>query len=199
MLRRFLLSALVALTLAGVGASGQSIHVNDNGTLREIAEVYVNDNGTLRQIQEGYINDNGTLRQFFAAATVTVSGESISDSDSPGPVEVRLRFNSNGTVDRYINSGYSQIDSLTDWVIPNSASSNTYYIRLTVDSGTTPSGSATASCLTLGNGSSREWTLTRQAVSGSGSTTGTYTVEISDDSCATTLDSGSYTLTATIL
>src|SRR5688572_15474120 len=51
-----------------------SLHINDAGTWRAIANVYVNDAGTWRTIQNIYVNDNGTWRLVFTALTATAAG-----------------------------------------------------------------------------------------------------------------------------
>lgn len=59
-------------------------------------------------------------------AVFTLSGEFIEETSGTGPWKVHVRFNPDGTVDERTqsNSGNdttTQIDALTDWVIPNSA------------------------------------------------------------------------------
>lgn len=129
-------------------------------------------------------------------AVVTVSGHTITHPDAPGPVTAGLRFTSGGIVEQFIGT-WIQIDSATDWIQPNGAAGSNYSIRLTVSSGTSPSSGPVGSWESLG--STVTWELTRQGVSGAGSTTGTYLVEISSDGGSTVIDSASYTLTATII
>lgn len=109
---------------------------------------------------------SGVLNMLLASGPggiVTVSGRVIADAVSdPDDAEVRLRFNSDGTVDTYTSSGgYSQIDSTTDWIIPNAFASGLYEIRATNNSASPDSGPAFGSWHTLD--SNREWIWTQTA------------------------------------
>jgi len=42
-----------------------------------------------------------------------------------------VRINTDGTVDKYLEPTYTQIDSSTDWIIPNGAASALYEVRIT--------------------------------------------------------------------
>ena len=97
------------------------------------------------------------MQQMLLAAktgVVTVSSESV----VAGTGEVAgIRYNADGTVDNNIDGVYTQVNSSTDWIIPNSAASSAYQIRATLNSGDTPDGTL-GSWLALS--SNREWTLT---------------------------------------
>lgn len=132
-----------------------------------------------------------------SAGVVTVSGETISDSQAaPGSSQAGVRFNSDGTVDQNVGGIYTQIDSLTDWIIPNSLASGAYEVRATLNSGTTPTGGeSTNTWLSLS--SNREWFHTRDgSTEGVGSDTANLTIEIRFG--ATVRDSGVYDITATV-
>ena len=88
------------------------------------------------------------------AAVVTLSGELfISDFDPsvnpPWDSRSGIRVNTDGTIDKYLFNGvgYSQIDASTDWIIPNSAASSSYQVRLDVNSNA-PTGSLSDSTAT---------------------------------------------------
>ena len=132
-------------------------------------------------------------------ALVTVSGETITDTDTPGPVTTGLRFTNTGYVEAFLGStsAWNPVDSSTDWIIPHEAAGVLYSVRLTVSSGTSPTTGSVGSWETLD--STRTWTLVRPDAAGSGSTTGTYLLQVSDDGGSTVLDSASYTLTSTII
>lgn len=69
-----------------------------------------------------------------------------------------------------------------------------YWIRLTVNSGTAPAGSATATWLQLN--SARAWNLARTTI---GTSTGNYTIQIASDSGgATIVSSVTFTMTSTV-
>lgn len=145
----------------------------------------------------------GTLSGSGPSYTVTVTGRTISSVDS-GVQTVGLRFNADGTVDEYESAGaasWQQIESSTDWIIPNSFNTEGFHVKLTVQSGDSPdagtvlgSSDAINTWLTLGNGTTREWFLENEDPQPSQS--GVWRVEISADGGTTTLDSGDFTMTA---
>lgn len=65
------------------------------------------------------------------SVTVTVSGESISHNvDSGLTARAGVRVNSDGTIDKLEGVTYTQIDSSTDWRIPNGSGIG-YYVQFT--------------------------------------------------------------------
>ncbi len=71
-----------------------------------------------------------TARSMMVASRVqgilTLSGEHVSETGGTGPWKVHIIFNSDGTVDRRNQSSSgndttTQVDSATDWIIPNVA------------------------------------------------------------------------------
>lgn len=143
---------------------------------------------------------------------VSVSGHSVSTADvgsGARSCESGIRFNADGTVDQKEDNGggasYSQIDSSTDWIIPNAAGQRQYYVRATEDT-YTENETATAlfgvrngtmaTWLTLGNGTSREWSLdTGSNTAGAGDIEWVITVEIATDSGGTdVIATAQYTL-----
>jgi hypothetical protein len=133
-----------------------------------------------------------------SSAVVTVSGQAVSNTDGPGPVAAQIRFTSTGIVQRGLGGSYAQVDSATDWIIPNSASAGpgAYHIRATLNA-QTGSGTRTG---TLGSWlaltSTRTWELSKPTA---GIATWDLDIEISDDGGSTTLDTGLYELTVEVL
>ncbi len=81
-----------------------------------------------------------------------------------------------------------------DWMVPRGgAPSSGYEVRCTVNSGTTPAGSATGSWLALS--SDRFWSLSRTNI---GTVTCNLTIEIRDAVSLVVLDSCTVVLTATV-
>ncbi len=116
---------------------------------------------------------------------VTVSGETVSATQAFSS-QAGIEFLADGTVDKNENGVRSQVDSATDWVIPNDSSSP-FEVRATLNSGDTPSGTL-GSWLALTT--DRAWALT----AGIEVLTCNLTIEVRLGS--TVLDSGTYVLTA---
>lgn len=127
--------------------------------------------------------------------TVTLSGQTIEHNTIPGDTAVAaIRFNSDGTVDQGIDGIFSQIDSITDWIIPNVEADSTFDVRCTGVGGSwTSSPIADGSWINLGT--SRTWTVQRISTEGTNEVTATF--EIRKDGGAA-LDSGFYTVRAVI-
>ena len=82
-----------------------------------------------------------------------------------------------------------------NWITPLTAAGSDYEVRMTVNSGSTPAGSATGSWLSLGT--SRFWTFTQVIV---GFTTANVTVEIRKASSGVVLSDGggAFNMSATV-
>jgi hypothetical protein len=145
----------------------------------------------------------GTWESVWLAYVVTLSGESCSDGGTaPGTVTCGFRVNSDGTIDQQEGGLYTQVDSGTDWVIPNDADA-TFHVRFTQTGyNETGSGDATATGTLntwLALSSNRELTLDgTTAMFQDLDAEWTVTIEISDDGGSTVLDSGTYIMTLTM-
>lgn len=132
--------------------------------------------------------------------TVTLSGETVNRDGTLDVVGIYVYGSSSGSqgqVDKREGSTYTQIDTTTDWVIPNSAAGDGYHIKCTItsDIGGDPGftgGSGTGSWLSLTGVTSRFWIAEPPGPYGADSKDITFTLEISDDGGSTTLDSASY-------
>lgn len=117
---------------------------------------------------------------------------SVSDFEvDPASASVSVTFANDGSYSTDGNvSGFSG-----DWITPVSAAGNSYEIRMTVNSGSTPSGAATGSW--LGLGTTRTWSLEQVGV---GSTAANVTVEIRNAATAVVLSDGggAFDMTATV-
>ena len=127
--------------------------------------------------------------------SVNLDGQVVTNVDAPAPVLAGIRVKSDGTVERALDASWSQVDAATDWIIPNGAASGDYEVRATEiaqTGGATRSGT-TGSWLALS--STRTWTIQKEI--GTGTATWDLTLEIRKGS--TTLASGTYELTVTVL
>ena len=130
------------------------------------------------------------------SAVVTLSGESINGLDGTTSY-AGVRINTDGTVDENVDAAYSQIDTATDWVIPNSFSSKkTYHVRATEDSWNSNGTRNGTMGSWLQLSSNREWYIENSIV---GNADWTITIAISDDGGSTTIDTGQYILSANVI
>ena len=100
---------------------------------------------------------------------------------SPGTSNAEVTFLNNGT---YTGTGNIQGFS-GNWITPTSAAGSAYDIRMTRNSGATPTGSTTGIWLSLGT--TRTWTISQ---SGIGTTASNVTVEIRNASTLAVLSDG---------
>jgi hypothetical protein len=135
--------------------------------------------------------------QIWPSFTVTLSGETVTDYHSPlpGTATAGIRFNTDGTVDKLVDGAYSQIDSGTDWIIPNVDADSTFDVRCTnITSGSWTS-EAAAEDTWISLSANREWYVFTNGIPSTQACTCTF--EIRKDGGAV-LDSATYTCTATV-
>lgn len=175
-------------------------HIYDGSAYRKATEIHIYDGSAYRDCDTVHVYDGSAWRLVFqkTTATVTLSGENVTDL-SAGTSVAGIRVNADGTIDRYTaENGYEQIDSSTDWIIPNGSASGDYDVRVT---SVFPPGSFTSSPGTDGDwfalSSNREWLLSLTGSSGDSDEV-TFTLEIRDGSDVTQ-DTGSYSLAVDIL
>lgn len=125
--------------------------------------------------------------------TVTVSGETIEHGSGGGGAYAGVRFNLDGTIDKREGGTYSQIDTATDWVRPESVYAGTYHLRWTQTSGSVGVSPFAAGVWTAMSGGPHEW---YEVEVGGSIDSCSITIDVSDDGGTTTLDSGLFQLTA---
>lgn len=117
-----------------------------------------------------------------AGARVSFTVNAVADFQlSPGTSNAEVTFSNTGT---YAGTGNTESFS-GNWITPTSAAGSAYEIRMTVNSGSTPSGSATGVWLSLGT--TRTWTISQ---SGVGTNASNVTVEIRRASSGAVLSNG---------
>lgn len=132
------------------------LSINDAGTWRTIVGTYVNDAGTWREIQEVYVNDAGTWRSVFVNDTVDISDVSPSSAvEGTPPATAIYQLRNDATV--WMTDGDNTLVEISTW-INNVANVGNYEVMVTVNSGTTPSGTIGA---WQSLSSARTWTLAR--------------------------------------
>ena len=118
----------------------------------------------------------------LAEATVNFTAGAVADFQvSPGSAAAEVTFTNTGT---YAGTGNIQGFS-GNWISPISAAGSAYDIRMTVNSGSTPTGSSTGVWLSLGT--TRTWTISQGVV---GTTASNVTLEIRKASTGAVLSSG---------
>jgi hypothetical protein len=119
----------------------------------------------------------------LAVAVVSFTTSAVEDLEiDPSAATVTVTFANDGTY-----TGAGGISGFSgNWVTPTSYAGDDYEIRMTVNSGTTPAGSATGSW--LGLGTTRAWSLTQITA---GTKTANVTIEIRRASSGVVLSSGS--------
>lgn len=125
---------------------------------------------------------------------VTLSGETISPPTvgSGVPPRGEIVFRTDGTVDMIENGSTSQIDTATDWIIPNSRANDSYDVRYTSQSGDIFTAEASAEDAWIDLGTDRVYSLTRVPI---GTSTNTVTFEIRNNA-GTTVASTVYVIEA---
>jgi hypothetical protein len=113
-----------------------TLHAKVSGVLKEIVPngaLSVNVSGAWKTVAEGLVKVSGTWKQFYKNAVVTLSGETIT-----GVIEAQLVVKSDGTVEKYLDGVFTQLDAATDWIIDNTAASSLYEVMFSQDSGSAP-------------------------------------------------------------
>lgn len=177
-----------------------TLHVKSGGSWRDVTDPQMKISGTWEPIWEGWVRVAGTWQQFYLRVpTVTVSGEVISHSVANGnTARAGIMVRADGTLDKREGLSFTQIDTSTDWVFPRRSSNDIgddYHVRFEDSAILDPLHGAaldTWHALT----SDREVYLEHSTTDTQ--ETQSVTVKISDDGGTTTLDSGTFSLTATV-
>ena len=176
-----------------------SFNIKVSGTWQELASAWIKVSGTWQQVQSAWVKVSGTWQQVLANWVVSVDGGGhFRNEDPASDAYVGIRWMIDGTVDNYVSV---QQDAATDWIIPNSATSEASFVIRFTETGTTgpwaytgitPDGTTWYALSTQRN-------VLGHTTSGTVTATCTFTAEISDDGGSTILDSGSYVLTSQLL
>lgn len=110
--------------------------INIGGTWKSIDNCEVNIGGTWKSVSTIEVNIGGTWKEVWAALAYALSGATIGDTNI-GDATAMLRVNSDGTTDKQEGTGaaWTPINATTDWVQPNSYSSNDHWVRFEYVSG----------------------------------------------------------------
>jgi len=162
-----------------------SLYANVSGTWRSQGNAWTRVSSVWRRCTV-WVNVSGTWKAVLGR--VTVSGETTSAVAQSG-----VRFNTDGTVDINEQGIYSQIDSATDWIIPNGVDGKgDYEVRAVQNSGDALDGGSDALNTWLALSTAREWF----GLGGSPEFDANLTIDIR--LAGLTLGSGTYILQATL-
>jgi hypothetical protein len=167
---------------------------NVGGTWKDPVQghVKVNVASVWKEVIQIYANVAGTWKEILYK--VTLSGETIQDGVlDPANATAGIRFNTDGTIDKLVGVTYTQIDSATDWIIPNGQASIDFDVRFTAPTGTWTSEAAAVNTW-IDLGTNREWYV-QQTSPGTNSITCTFEIR---DKAGTTVGSGVYLCDATV-
>ena len=127
---------------------------------------------------------SGVTTQLLGSAEdpeITLSGQAVNDNGA-GTRTVGYRVGADGKMYEFTSAGgYVQIDSATDWIIPNASASIAYQVRVTAftDIGTgTYFDSGTAEDIWIDLSVNRTWLKSTTGTGGSNSVDSTFTFEI---------------------
>ncbi len=134
------------------------------------------------------------------ASKLGLSGETNITTDPGSPYNAttsNFRINTDGTIDEGssidgVGLSYVQVDSATDWIIPNETASSEYEVRVTNVVGDAFTSSPGADGTWFDLSTARTWTLTH--ADSSGTDTVTFDFEIRRGSSGAALVSAEYTL-----
>lgn len=175
------------------------LYIKQGGSWTPITNCHVKQGGSWSEVQKVYIKDAGSWKEVWANFVVTVSGGTVAPvTGFGGPQTCGVEVRSDGTIWDNRNDVHTQLSSSTDWIIPNSASAGSFWVRFTTVSGDATNGTDHGTALNSWTAlSSTQSRFMIDTVSGGIGLTGVLRVEISSDSSGSPLlDSGDYTLTA---
>jgi len=167
-------------------------HVKVSGTWKTLEGIHVKVSGVWKEVQTGYIKVSGVWKEFYSLISYALSGEAgISALETqPATAYAGIRINADGTIDKRINSVYTQIDVATDWGIPNGEVTGDEEFYCTDNNANIDGGSdATGSWITA----PAQWYVSSSGVSKSLD----LTIQVRPASGEPAADSGEYTGNAT--
>src|SRR5512135_2348874 len=162
------------------------IRYNDGAEVRSITTVAYNDGAAVRDIKKVYYNDGSAVRLVFDKSVQNFSGSFTKFTTFPTSATCIGFVQSDGTT-----KGQSpENDAGTNWYTPTTGGAGSgYYVRATLSSGSTPSGTLNT---WLSLSTAQSWSVTDSSGSGTGCT---LTLQISADQ-VTVLATGTFTLYA---
>lgn len=172
--------------------------VRFSGSHRIITQPEVKFGGVWREMTTIEVKSGGVWRTVFeiGAGNVTVSGETFTDFGVNRTARAALVVRADGTIDKIVNVTTTQIDSSTDWIIPNGDASSLYDVRYTGLTGDPLDASSSLNEDEWGALSSDMFFEQRALVGTGDAFSSTFTIQVRFNGGAV-LDSASYTIGAT--
>lgn len=169
--------------------------VRSGGVWRTITGPEVKVGGVWRAIETIQVRLGGVWRTVFESAVVTVSGESATDIGVNRASRAVIVVRQDGTIDKIQNVTTTQVDSATDWIIPNSEAPSDYQTRYTGLTGD-PLDASTSAAQNVWRAISVGDYFYEQRATGNQSFSSTFTIQVRKGT-GPVLDSASFDLTAT--
>ena len=145
-----------------------------------------------------------SVKRFVAAgggaAVLTISGQNVSTISAVSSVASTsgIRINTDGTIDRLNGTGYTQIDSSTDWLVPPDDAPGTYQFRvtgITFNSGSVWLSEAAAEDTWIAvSGGALEWSVRDLSITAGGIIDVDFTIEGRLGGSGGALDTGAFNL-----
>jgi len=169
-----------------------SKYVKISSAWKSIDNAYVKVSTAWKSVDTIYVKVGSAWKIVWNNVVYTLTGDNINVTDGASPYNTRsgIRVNADGTLDKAFSVNgdllaYTQIDSATDWVIPNGAASADHDVRITAVTHNGHAGwnaSASEEDAWIDLGSDRLWDIQSSAEE----TINTdFTLEIRDASAAT--------------
>lgn len=160
------------------------MHYRAGGVWREMKSgTAVRFGGAWRELKAAWVRVGGVWQKVFQAFAVTWAGASVSDGGLQfGYASAQYLFNADGSTSVWVSNGTSGAGA--NWGTPTTSGAGAnYWIRATLSSGSTPSGSALNTWHQLN--AQRGWLVERNSTIGT--TSCTLSVSIATDSAGTNI------------
>ena len=123
-----------------------SFNMKVGGTWPTMVSGWVKVAGTWQEVQTAWVKVAGTWQQVYSAVSYALSGETAITGfqTQPNTAIAGVRINADGTIDKITGNAssptYTQIDTTTDWVIPNGAATGDERFKCTDNNANLASG-----------------------------------------------------------
>jgi hypothetical protein len=148
------------------------MHVRVGGAWKKVNRIWVRVGGVWKETNNAYVRVGGAWKKFFQNAVFSLSWGDLHDIRVNTTSTVILTIQRDGDV--AISANTFGAPGADDWIVPRGATvGDNYEVRLTVNTGSTPSGDTSGSWLAINTDRTWQW-----AQASAGTTEANVTVEI---------------------